>query len=177
MSATPLLYDEKVRLRAMEPEDLELIYRIENMTDFWRQGAANVPYSRYAIRKFITESQNNLFVDGQVRFMVERQDTGATVGCVDLIAFNPLHHRAEVGILILPDQQHRGFARHALTVLCHYAHRFLQLRQLYAYVAEANSPATRLFASCSFEPACTLSDWLIDEYGPHAAILFQRIFP
>ena len=34
-----------VRLRAMEPEDLELLYTIENDTQLWCVGTANVPVS------------------------------------------------------------------------------------------------------------------------------------
>ena len=35
-----------VRLRAMEPEDLDALYRIENDRDVWDVGENNVPYSR-----------------------------------------------------------------------------------------------------------------------------------
>ena len=33
-----------VRLRAMEPEDLDALYRIENDRDVWDVGENNVPY-------------------------------------------------------------------------------------------------------------------------------------
>ena len=39
----------KVRLRAMEPEDLDLLYEIENDIETWHVGAGNVPYSRYLL--------------------------------------------------------------------------------------------------------------------------------
>lgn len=160
----------------MEPEDLDLIYQIENMTEFWRMGAANVPYSRYAIHRFIAENRNNLFADGQLRLMIEKKDTRETVGCIDLTAFEPLHRRAETGLLILPKFQHRGLGHNALSVLCHYAHSFLQLHQLYAYVAVTNTPAIRLFSSCSFRSIGTLPDWICHEETFRPVHLFQRIF-
>ena len=39
-----------ISLRALEPEDLELIYRLENDPDIWRWGTTTVPYSRFAVR-------------------------------------------------------------------------------------------------------------------------------
>ena len=42
-----------VRLRAMEPEDLDALYRIENDRDVWDVGENNVPYSRYILHDYI----------------------------------------------------------------------------------------------------------------------------
>ena len=38
-----------IRLRAIEPEDLDLLYRIENDRELWNVGTTNVPYSRYTL--------------------------------------------------------------------------------------------------------------------------------
>lgn len=170
------LTGRKVRLRAMEPEDLDVIYRIENLTEFWRFGTANVPYSKYAVRRFIAESRNDLFADGQLRLMIERLDTGETAGCIDLMSFSPLHHRAEVGLLVLPEHQRYGLGCEALTVMCDYSRSFLQLRQLYAYVSVVNLPAVGLFASCGFTCVSILPDWLFDNKEYVGAHFFQKIF-
>ena len=36
----------QIRLRALEPEDLDVLYAIENDTTIWNVGNTNVPYSR-----------------------------------------------------------------------------------------------------------------------------------
>ena len=36
-----------INFRAMEPEDLDLLYTIENDTKLWNIGVTSVPYSRY----------------------------------------------------------------------------------------------------------------------------------
>ena len=38
-----------VRLRAMEPEDLDTLYQMENDVEIWNVGTTNVPYSRYVL--------------------------------------------------------------------------------------------------------------------------------
>ena len=39
----------KVYLRAMEPEDLDFLYEIENNERIWDISATNVPYSHYVL--------------------------------------------------------------------------------------------------------------------------------
>lgn len=65
-----MLQDGEVRLRALEPEDLEWLYTVENDTDLWRWGNANVPYSRYVLKTYIAESRHDIYADGQLRLAI-----------------------------------------------------------------------------------------------------------
>ena len=44
------LENDTIRLRALEPEDLDLLYAWENDTSLWEFGSTLVPYSRYVDR-------------------------------------------------------------------------------------------------------------------------------
>ena len=55
-----------IRLRAIEPEDLDLLYRIENDTQLWNVGATNVPYSRFLLHGFISSSTGDIYTDKQL---------------------------------------------------------------------------------------------------------------
>ena len=160
-----------IRLRALEPEDLELIYRIENDPQFWRFGASTVPYSRYALRQYITSSQNDLFADGQVRLVIVYD--GQAVGFADLTSFDAIHLRAEIGLAVLPEFQGKHIGRAAVDALCDYARR-LHLHQLYAIIATTNEPATRLFKLLAFDASALLHDWLRAEEGYVDAVVWQK---
>ena len=73
----------KVNLRAMEPEDLDLLYRIENDHELWSLGSTNVPYSRYALHEYMANSTGDIYTDKQVRLIIENEDR-VTVGLADL---------------------------------------------------------------------------------------------
>ena len=47
-------------LRAAEPEDLDLMYLIENDIALWAMGSSNVPYSMYTLRQFIEQTSNDI---------------------------------------------------------------------------------------------------------------------
>ena len=60
-----------IRLRAIEPEDLDLLYRIENDRELWNVGTTNVPYSRYTLHDYLATSCDDIYADKQVRMVIE----------------------------------------------------------------------------------------------------------
>ncbi len=161
------------RLRAIEPEDLDLLYRIENDQRLWNVGTTNVPYSRYTLHDYIATSADDIYADRQVRLVVENHE-GQTVGMADIVNFNPQHRRAEVGIVILDAPRRQGCGTAALASLCGYALSVLHLHQLYAVIAADNTAALHLFEKSGFQHQSVLHDWLFDgcKYGD--AVVLQR---
>ena len=166
--------NQEVKLRAMEPEDLELLYQVENDPTLWNVGSSNVPYSRYTLQEYIATSLNDIYADHQVRMMVENGE-GRAVGMADLINFDPSNQRAELGLVILPDCRRQGYARAALHAVCDYALRQLHLHQLYAYIATDNKACVELFRSEGAHESNELTDWLFDGKHYQSALLFQII--
>ena len=93
------LHTDTILLRAPEPEDIDEMLLFENDESLWENSCATGPYSRYQLKKYIAENQNNIFIDGQLRLMIEHT-SGAVAGIIDLFSFDARHKRAEVGIVI-----------------------------------------------------------------------------
>lgn len=161
-----------VRLRAMEPEDLDALYRIENDRDVWDVGENNVPYSRYILHDYIANASADIYVDKQVRMVVENEK-GQLVGVADVVNFCPSHARAEVSIVICREHRKKGYARAAIRQIMEYALRTLHLHQLYAVVREDNMPSLNLFSSLGFKSKMVLEDWLFDGKDYHNAVVMQ----
>lgn len=164
----------ELRLRAMEPEDLDLLYMIENDRQLWNVGNTNVPYSRYVLHDYIATSSGDIYTDRQVRLIIEN-GVGDTVGLADLVNFDAKNLRAEVGIVITDNHRQKGYAYAALQQLVDYASAVLHLHQLYAVVDSVNATAQKLFEKCSFHETSRLHDWLYDGHNYHDAILMQKI--
>lgn len=170
MTTTP-----EIRLRALEPEDLDLLYKIENDTKLWNVGVTNVPYSRYTLHNYIATVSNDIYVDCQVRMMVENQ-SGETVGIVDLVNFDPNNCRAEVGLIILNAFRRQGYGSSALTAIADYALHTLHLHQLFAYVDAKNEASLKLFRKQGYQSSSMISDWLYDGREYRDAVLMQLVF-
>lgn len=155
----------KVRLRAMEPEDLDMLYKIENDVKLWNVGVTNVPYSRYTLHNYIADNKNDIYVDKQLRLMIE-DDEKHVVGIIDLINFDPRHQRAELGIVIANHFRKQGYASSAIRIMIDYSRNVLHLHQLYVFIDAGNKASIALFESLGFKKGASLRDWLLcnDEY-------------
>ena len=104
----------QVRLRALEPEDLDILYRYENDSSLWEVGTTIAPFSRKQLYDYIAGYSNDIYAERQLRLMVDDAATGETVGTVDITDFSPADMRAQAGILIGPGHQRRGYGTAAL---------------------------------------------------------------
>ncbi len=163
----------QVTLRALEPEDLDVLYRIENDVELWDSGITNVPYSRYTLHDYIAQSTGDIYADRQVRLMIENA-VGEVVGIVDIVNFDPRHQRAEVGIVVQRHYRGQGYARAALGRIAAYALKVLHLHQLFAFIDAGNKVSIGLFSQAGFDHTSTLRDWLFDGTQYHDAVVMQK---
>lgn len=152
MSATPY-----ISLRALEPDDIDRIYIWENAASRSAAGGERAPLSRHQIWQYVTEYDANPFRCGQLRLMIEADDTPC--GLVDLYDIDPVNMRAMVGILVIPEFQKRGVATEALRRICDYSANTLQLHQLGAEIAADNSGSLSLFKKARFTNESLRKDW------------------
>ena len=149
-----------IYLRALEPEDLELLYTIENAPDLWAVNSNVEPYSRFALRKYIAEQPNDIFQTGSMRLIICRKSDDDAIGIIDLFDFSPTHNRAEVAIAILKSERQKGFGTEALHLLEDIARKKLRMRMLYAYISEKNNPESqKCFLSAGYNCVATLPAW------------------
>ena len=163
----------EVMLRAMEPEDLDWLYRIENDRELWDIGATNVPYSRFALHDFIAHSSGDIYTDGQVRLIIETVD-GEVLGIADVVNFDAKNCRAELGLVIDRPHRRKGYGRQALGQIEDYSLRILHLHQLYACISTDNHPSLSLFSSHGYRQVALLPEWLYDGKEYHPAVLMQK---
>ena len=92
--------NELIRLRALEPDDVQVLYKWENDTEVWKVSNTIVPFSKYMLLQFIANQQRDIFETRQLRLIIESKQSGKPVGAIDLFDLDPYNCRAGVGILI-----------------------------------------------------------------------------
>lgn len=158
-----LLTGTKLRLRAPEPEDIDLLYKWENDTRVWRVSNTFAPFSRFQLEEFVMNSRQDIFSARQVRLMIDKfvpAEEKTTIGSIDLFDFDPFHLRAGVGILIREEFRNEGYAKEALEILIRYAFTLLQLHQLYCNISAENTISCSLFESLGFVNCGIKREWI-----------------
>ncbi|MEO9570579.1 MAG: GNAT family N-acetyltransferase [Polaribacter sp.] len=169
------LKGENIKLRALEPEDLDFLYQIENNESFWEISHTQTPFSKYILKQYLENAHLDIFEAKQLRLVIEEKSSKKQIGMIDLFDFNPTHKRAGVGILIHPNFQKNGFASESLDILIKYAFSHLNLHQLFANITEDNTKSITLFNKHLFKKVGVKKDWILSEGKYKDEILFQLI--
>jgi diamine N-acetyltransferase len=149
-----------VTLRALEPDDLDFLFQLENDPELWAvSDVLPAPISRHALREYLRHAAASLAEVGQMRLVISNEEN-QPVGTLDLFDYSALHQRVGVGISVVKSARRRGYAQAALAWLLPYARQQLRLHQLYCTVAATNQASLRLFAKAGFRRVGVRHDWL-----------------
>lgn len=169
------LSNDLITLRAIEPEDIELLYAWENDPDIWEVSHTLVPFSKYILALYIKNSDKDIFESKQLRLMIDTADR-RTVGAIDLFDFDPYHSRVGIGLLICNHEDRaKGYGSSALELLITYCFHKLKLHQLFANIEDGNKISLQVFEKHGFKIYGTRKDWLNTDTGWKDEVMLQLI--
>ena len=165
----------KIHLRALEPEDLSLLYTIENDAEMWDISASSTPISKYALKQYLALQPQDVYQSGELRLVIEHGTPAEALGLLDLTDISFRDGRAEVGIAVLREKRGQGFGLAALYAIETYAKTFLRLRLLYAHVSAGhNQISQKLFKRAGYENVALLPEWKMGSEGVEDVLIFQK---
>lgn len=155
-----LLEYGNVVLRALEPDDIDLLYLWENDTALWEVSNSKTPFSRQLLTRYLQEATRDIYEQKQFRFIIQDIHLQPK-GTIDLFDFDPYHQRAGVGIMIYKKTDRRlGYASDSLAALENYCLHSLGIRQLYANISERNDASLQLFQKSGYQVTGIKKQWL-----------------
>jgi diamine N-acetyltransferase len=170
------LKGETVFLRALEPEDLEFVYAIENDETIWEVSNTQTPYSKFLIRQYLENAHQDIYEAKQLRLAICKNGTFEAIGLIDLFDFDAKNKRAGVGIIIQNEtDRNSGFGKEALSMVINYAFQQLELHQLYANIGTENRASISLFTTFGFQKIGVKKDWNFVRGNYADEALFQLI--
>lgn len=140
------LIGELCYLRALEPEDLDFIYQIENDESLWEVSNTQTPYSRFLIKQYLENAHLDIYQAKQLRLVIVSKSTQRSVGLIDLFDFDPKNERVGLGIVISEDENRKlGFGKEAVSLLINYVFLHLNIYQIYVNISTDNVSSINLF--------------------------------
>ena len=168
-----MLQAKDIVLRALEPEDLDFLFKIENNTSLWELSSTQTPFSKHILKQYLANAQQDIYEAKQLRLITETDKQA--IGMIDLFDFDPQHKRAGIGILIAEKYQSKGYATKAIELIIEYAFSVLDLHQLYANITKDNFKSRALFTKSGFKQIGVKKDWIFTKNQFKDEILFQLI--
>ena len=165
-----------IYLRALEPEDLEFVYAIENNESVWEVSNTQTPYSRFLIKQYLENAHQDIYEAKQLRLAICLNDSQKAIGLIDLFDFDPNNSRAGVGLVIADlASRNKGIGSEALELVINYSFQQLQLHQLYANIGSDNEISLQLFTKFGFQKIGIKKDWNKVQNCFKDELLFQLI--
>jgi diamine N-acetyltransferase len=149
-------------LRALEPNDLEFVYAMENDQTIWEVSNTQTPYSRFLVKQYLENAHQDIYEAKQLRLAICQDEDFPALGLIDLFDFDPQNRRAGIGIVIQAlENRKQNIGSEALGLLIQYAFYNLNLHQLYANIATDNVSSLALFTKFGFEKIGVKKEWTL----------------
>lgn len=138
------VFGRKVRLRALEPDDIPHLHRWANNPATWRLlGGWQFPTSQASTRAWLeglaTDRLNQ-------RFAIERIEDGQLLGTANLVGIDWKNGVASHGVMLGADETWgKGYGGDAVMAVMRYAFDELRLERLDSDIIEYNAASQRLY--------------------------------
>ena len=166
---------EKIILRALEPEDLNFLYLIENNLDNWEISETKIPFSKYLLHEYLKTIGDDITKSGQLRLVIQSKTSKEQVGLIDLFDFDAINRKCGIGIIINPESRNNRIATETLSLIAKYCKNTLNLHQLYCDIQSNNSTSISLFEKNGFVKTGVKKEWSLKANIYSDIFFYQKI--
>lgn len=137
--------DDKVRLRAIQPEDWEGDYISKFDTPARRllECAIELPPTISGSKKFAEENTDFASTNGRIMFTIEILE-GKSIGGINLNSIDERNGTFSIGIVIDKEYRGKGYGTSAMKILLKYAFLERRLNKFNDYVLEGNEGSAKM---------------------------------
>lgn len=138
----------RLRLRPFRPADLAGLHAIQSRPEVVRYlywGVRTLDEVRVVLADRL--HQDRIVEEGgRLNLAMERRDTGALVGDVNLVWLSRVHRQGEIGFVLHPDHHGRGYAREGAEVMLRLGFEGLGLHRIIGRCDGRNAASARVMA-------------------------------
>lgn len=169
-----MLSNNNISLRALEPDDVELLYHWENQAEIWQISNTYAPVSKYVLANYIANAHKDIWETKSLRLAIADLDN-KLLGTIELFDFEPYHARAGVGVVVFEKTDRRkGIASDAIELLLTYVRDTLGIDHIFANISADNEASINLFLKLGFMVCGTKKRWVRTGTGWNDEIMMQK---
>ena len=161
-------------LRALEPDDLDILYDTENDKSLWKYSNTSSPFSKHSLKKFIENSHLDIIEHKQVRLVLSDKNN-LPFGFIDLFKYDMINKRAGVGVIIFEKYRSKGLGSISLDLIENYVKKYIPIHQLYANISSENIESIKLFEKHNYLKVGNKKDWIYYNNKYFDELLYQKI--
>jgi len=165
-----MLKYEKIRLRAVEYEDLDFLYQLRQDEEIINNLFSPMPVSRSEQNDWFEKMKTDL----TQKVLIVEDNLSHTIGCVRLTNIDHFNQKIEIGADIVQEYRGRGWGANLYKAVCNYCFCYFNMRRIYLYVFESNAKAINLYEKMGFVTEGVLKE-AVFKHGKHQNVKLMAL--
>lgn len=165
-----------VRLRAFERDDVDANHAFVNDYDTVRGMLSGIPFPSSMQDEYRWLEQQTSYSRGEYQFAIE-DGSGSLVGRCGATRVDWKNRVAELAIMIGTPYRGRGYGTEAMSLLCDFCFREMNLHKLKVSVFSFNEAAVRCYERCGFTREGLLRNEVFRDGAYRDVVVLARFAP
>lgn len=157
-NAFPILQTERLVLRELKPTDAGDIYYLRSNKRILRYLYRLPEKSEETAAEFVGLIRKNAHEGSAIMWGICKQEKDKVIGTICIWNIEHENHRGEVGFVLHPRYQGKGYMKEALIRVLEFAFVQNEFNTMSGYVAAENTASYKLLAACGFRKEAHLRE-------------------
>lgn len=146
----PELKTERLVLRRIIPSDAHDLYVLRSNDQVMEYLCMPLAESKLQMSQKISSLDNELVKGTCIQWAICTLDDSRLIGTICIWNISQMHHRGELGYMLLPTYHQKGLMMEAIKAVIDYGFNKLQLHSLEAQVTPENIPSIKILERSGF---------------------------
>lgn len=150
-SPFPVLETENLILRQIHLDDDNEVFEIRSNPETMKFIPRPLAETIEDARKFITECNAGIEKKELINWAIARKDDNKLIGMIGFFRMQPENFRGEIGYILNPNFQGKGFMKEALDKALSYGFETMKFHSIEAVIDPRNNASEKLLQKSDFE--------------------------
>lgn len=149
-STFPDLETERLNLRRADLNDINELFAMRSDKEVMKYIPRPVAATLEEISEFLKLTDEKISSNEMINWVITVKDNPKMIGTIGYYYIKPEHFRAEIGYMLLPEFQGRGYVTEAITEVVSYGFAEMKLHSIEAVIDPSNVASAKVLEKCNF---------------------------
>ncbi|WP_276877410.1 GNAT family N-acetyltransferase [Chryseobacterium joostei] len=149
-SVFPELETDRLKLRRADVNDINELFAMRSDPDMMKYIPRPLATDLEEASTHLKIMDEKITSNEMINWAITLKDDPKMIGTIGYYHIKPEHYRAEIGYMLLPDYQGKGYVTEAITKVVNYAFTTMNLHSIEAVIDPENVASAKVLEKCSF---------------------------
>ncbi|UIR57099.1 GNAT family N-acetyltransferase [Sphingobacterium sp. SRCM116780] len=149
-STFPELETERLKFRRADLNDINGLFALRSDIEIMKYIPRPVATTLEEISEFLKLTDEKISANEMINWVITLKDDPKMIGTIGYYHIKPEHYRAEIGYMLLPEFQGKGYITEAINEVVNYGFNEMKFHSIEALIDPANLASASVLEKCNF---------------------------